>query len=421
MKTKIILWPRATAKGKFILKLRISDSMKTVYRGTGIEIDRKQWDDKKDDLRNVRPGDTLEYRDFLTLRNTLSEIAKPYNEKILSLAKEGRTVTVDQLVNLVENPVRKSTVFSYIADELNRFKIAQNLGMVKLYKMTLASLKGFDNTDMYFHDIDVHYLKRYVDHLRGKNLKDTSISVYVRTLRMIYNNAIGEGFAKEIDYPFGRKNDKTVYTVSTLKDATPKRAITEAQMNSIIELKDLTEQQEQAREIFLFSYFAAGINFNDILKLKWEQNIKNESGDLYLCYARTKTSKEMKTLLVGYAKNLILKLKLKTGIDPDNYVFDILNIHIHKTPQQIENRIHKVLGQTNKHLKEIAVKAEIRENLSTYTARHSMITHFANSGSVSPYELQNIVGHSDLKTTMIYYKKPDQQKQNEIMRKFANG
>ncbi len=112
----------------------------------------------------------------------------------------------------------------------------------------------------------------------------------------------------------------------------------------MIENAELSKEFETAREIFLFSYYAAGINFNDMCKLTWKNYNAKEN---VITYTRSKTGTVISTYLNPYAKAIINKLKLQTGIDEKNYIFPVLNYHIHVTPQQINDRLHKVLGQVN--------------------------------------------------------------------------
>lgn len=416
MKAKVILWPRKLANGDYPLKLRVSEGSQNVYNPTGISVNKAQWDTKKQALKGVKPSQEQKYIDYLNLRTRISDIEKGYNEKIKRLAIEGRKVTIDQLIQMVENPVRENTVFNYFDETINRCKLAGKIGSAKVYRMTWLSLEQFNNkVDFKFHDIDLHFLKRYEDYLRQKDLKDTTISILFRTLRTLYNNAIGEGYAKQTDYPFGKKSDNTTFTVSKFNDKTPKRAITKEQLKAI-EAVELPKDLETAREFFLFSYYAAGINFNDICKLKWE-NIKGN----HISYIRSKTGMEIRTFLLPYPKEIINKYRLQTGIDERNYIFPVLNIHFHKTPRQIDDRSHKVLGQVNRDLKYIATKAGIKQNISTYTARHSFITHAANNGEITPFELQSMVGHKDIATTMIYYKDSGQDKKDSLMQKFIGS
>ena len=83
-----------------------------------------------------------------------------------------------------------------------------------------------------------------------------------------------------------------------------------------------------------------------------------------------------------------------------SYIFPILS-HSYKTPQSINNRLHKMLGVVNGELKNIAIQVDIKENLTTYVARHSFATVLKRSG-VSTSEISEAMGHDSEKTTQIY-------------------
>ncbi len=102
--------------------------------------------------------------------------------------------------------------------------------------------------------------------------------------------------------------------------------------------------------------------------------------------------------------------------DVRGYLFPILDISVHKTAQQKQNRIHKILGRTDKDLKIIAEKCGIQVNLTIYVARHSYATVLKNSG-VNVALISETLGHSNLSTTQLYlasfdYKQIDEAMQN---------
>lgn len=418
MKVSVILYDhKELSNGEYPLMLRISHKKQRKLKSLGISLPKSKWNSEKGRLKGVKArskGDPKykDYEDYLNLKNLIAEKEKAFNDEISSIASQGIAVTIDQLIKRVENPVKETTLFIYFSECISKYRNENNLGMARVLTMTLKSIKNFNSDiDMRISQIDLIYLNGYEEWLKKKGLKDTTISIYFRTLRMMLNKAIGEGYMKQSDYPFGKKNENSKFNISKFKVTTRKRAIQESEIK-LIEEAELSDELEMAREYFLCSYYMAGINFNDMCKLTWK-NLK----DNRIKYIRTKTGTQITTMLLPYPKAVINKYRLKTGIDDKNYIFPVLNRHIHKTPQQIANRIHKVLGQLNKALKDIAKQVGIKDNLTTYVARHSFITHMANSGKVTPFELKNIVGHVDLKTTMVYYKEADQKKQDELMQK----
>jgi site-specific recombinase XerD len=150
-----------------------------------------------------------------------------------------------------------------------------------------------------------------------------------------------------------------------------------------------------SRDIFIFSYLCAGINFTDIANLKHSNITDNR-----LQYTRQKTSKKINISLSEKALEILNRY---TNIDEtDNYLFPILDTKTHITATQKQNRIHKVLGHINKHLKTIADTAKLKNvNLTTYVARHSFATTLKKSG-VHVEMISEALGHSDIATTQIY-------------------
>ena len=149
-----------------------------------------------------------------------------------------------------------------------------------------------------------------------------------------------------------------------------------------------------AIDLFAFSYFSAGINFVDMAHLK-QSNIV----DGRLIYTRQKTNKLIRLPLQPKAREIIGKYISPSHNDQD-YIFPILS-SFHKTEVQQRNRLHKVLSNVNKRLKEVGKELEIPIDLTTYVARHSYATVLKRSG-VSTSLICETLGHSSEKVTQIY-------------------
>jgi integrase len=76
----------------------------------------------------------------------------------------------------------------------------------------------------------------------------------------------------------------------------------------------------------------------------------------------------------------------------NNYVFPILNKAIHITPQQIQNRLLRVIKQVNSNMNVIGKILEIETPITTYVARHTYATVLKRSG-VSTSIISNALGH----------------------------
>ena len=289
----------------------------------------------------------------------------------------------------------KQSLFTYIdliVEEKNKIG---SLGTAKCYFDLKSSLRIFilkeGRTDLTFKDITVSFLKKYEADFKTRGTTDNGISFYMRTLRAVLNRAIAEGACKKDIYPFN------TYKISHLSTKTIKRAINKADIELIRNYAcEPGSQLHRSKNIFLFSYYNRGINFSDIAMLKWD-NIKANR----LTYTRLKTDKYYNILLLDPALEILAFYRDSNYRDKDSYIFPILDEHRHNTPVSIQNRVHKVLGQTNKDLKSIGEQLGITTPLTTYVARHSYATVLKRSG-VSTSVISEAMGHDSERTTQIY-------------------
>lgn len=166
-------------------------------------------------------------------------------------------------------------------------------------------------------------------HARG--CKDTTISQLFRTLRSVFNKAIEQDVIKQDAYPFNR------FKINKFDIHTEKRSISKEEVQRILalELSDSGFYMGLAKDLFLFSYFGAGINFSDIALLRF-CNLK----DGRVCYVRKKTGKSISFPLNDISAKIVEKYASPFGNDRD-YIFPILDAAVHRTEQQKRDRIRK--------------------------------------------------------------------------------
>ena len=113
-----------------------------------------------------------------------------------------------------------------------------------------------------FEQIDLQYLQDFEAFLIRKGNTSNSIATKFSVLRAVYNKAVKHKVFAETENPFKQ------YNVGRFWKPTRKRAITKEDVQRIqsLELPASTEVYSTAfaRDIFLFSYCVAGINFKDI-------------------------------------------------------------------------------------------------------------------------------------------------------------
>ena len=371
--------------GTFPLMLRVTKDRKRKYVSLGLSLHEKFWDfEKGKPKRNCPNKEQIE--------RLIAAKTAEYNDLIVEMTSQQREYTVETLVSHFHNQVRCATVVELYDKLIDDMKRGDKLGNAGVYKYSRTSLLKFTGQRLQipFSDIDAVWLRRYENWLRTSGCGDTTISQLFRTLRSVFNKAVELQLVKRDYYPFD------AYKVSKFDTRTKKRAITKEDVRKVIAL-DLSQgypSERLARDIFVFSYFGAGINFADIALLKYG-NVR----DGRVQYVRKKTGKPINFLLTEEMWNIIAKYQQQGQTDED-YIFPILDRRVHRTEQQRYDRTHKVLTNTNRWLRKIGQRVGI-EHLTTYVARHTFATVLKRSG-VNIAIISESLGHSDLSTTQIY-------------------
>lgn len=371
--------------GTLPLMLRVTKDRKRKYVSLGLSLHEKFWDfEKSKPKRNCPNKEQIE--------RLIAAKTAEYNDLIVEMTSQQREYTVETLVSHFHNQVRCATVVELYDKLIDDMKRGGKLGNAGVYKYSRTSLLKFTGQRLQipFSDIDAVWLRRYENWLRTSGCGDTTISQLFRTLRSVFNKAVELQLVKRDYYPFD------AYKVSKFDTRTKKRAIAKEDVRKVIAL-DLSQgypSERLARDIFVFSYFGAGINFADIALLKYG-NVR----DGRVQYVRKKTGKPINFLLTEEMWNIIVKYQRQGQTDED-YIFPILDRRVHRTEQQRYDRTHKVLTNTNRWLRKIGQRVGI-EHLTTYVARHTFATVLKRSG-VNIAIISESLGHSDLSTTQIY-------------------
>ncbi|CAH0997170.1 hypothetical protein EMA8858_03307 [Emticicia aquatica] len=126
------------------------------------------------------------------------------------------------------------------------------IGNADVYKDLKRFLSRFRNEkDMGFAEIDELFLRKIEQDCRNRGMSEVSKSTYFRTLHALYNKAITEKYAKQINYPFSD------FKISKFNTKTENRAIYWEDIQKIINL-DIPKESDlyDTQQLFIFSYFA---------------------------------------------------------------------------------------------------------------------------------------------------------------------
>ncbi|HEY4324375.1 MAG TPA: site-specific integrase [Mucilaginibacter sp.] len=286
------------------------------------------------------------------------------------------------------------SVFNYYTEQIKLLEEQGREGIAGLYRENQSILNKFRPTAG-LAEVNFRFLESFEYWMRNeRGNKDTTISVKMRNLQRVINQAIEDKLFKKDDYPFGEKK----YSVNKRLDHTTKKiAIT---LDKVGKLKALSLEPgttlRLARELALFSYYCRGMNFIDMTYLKWK-----DISDTHICYVRKKTRGKFNIPLNEHNLSILTYFKENYCAKGD-YVFPILDPEIHVTLKQQYTRKKTALKAVNDNLKKLAVMiGEKTLKLSTNVLRHSYATGLKRSGANTSY-ITEALGHATQEQTQTY-------------------
>lgn len=295
----------------------------------------------------------------------------------------------------------KHNIYNWYDDKIKELRGNGQISTALTYEYSKMSLQDFTKTEILrFDKITPQFLKKYERQMSNP----TTVGIYLRPLRHIFNRAIDHPSNFIQEYPFKK------YKIPSPRNI--KKALTKVEVKSIYEYEAPTGSPEAYyKDIWLFSYFANGINMKDICKLKYS-NIKGNTIE----FRRAKTmntNKNTKPIVIVLTDDLNRIIK-EYGTMPkakENYIFNFLKKGLNEEQEMAV--IKQATKQTNKYIKRVAASLEIEAEVSTYTARHSFATILKNAG-VSPSFIGESMGHTSTRTTEGYFAsfETDQRKEN---------
>lgn len=286
-------------------------------------------------------------------------------------------------------------------DYIKELKKEERIGSAKNYALALNSLKAF-RKELYLEDIDESFLKGYSSWMKEIGNSVTTVQIYLRSLRAIFNKAIKDGFVAERFYPFDD------YSIGTSEKS--KEVLYPEQVKLLYEFQSKNLVERRAKDYWLFCYLSNGINPKDMAYLK----MGNIQGD-YIVFVREKTkrtnrvaNKEIKVYLHTEMQRIIREWGTQTE-DKEAFVFPIINAEKHVTAIQKEQRRKEVQKKVNKALKRIGEQLGFSNPLVLNLARHSFGTNLKIQGTPTEH-IRDMLGHSSVTTTAHYLKSlPDTQ------------
>jgi integrase len=347
-----------------------------IYKGTTTTPDGK--------VKNLRD---YEYLNIYLIDKPKTPTEKQSNKETLQFAesvKAKRELEIKNGLYGFTNQFKQSTNFiEYFTDQMEKRK--QSVGNYGNWDSTLKHLIKFAGTKVSFREIDQTFCENFRDFLiktakkkSGQPLSSSSVSSYFNKFRACLKEAVKKKIilsnpATDVSNP---KVIESIIEYLTLDEI---KAIVKAECKIPI-----------LKRAFLFSCLT-GLRWIDINKLKWSMIQNTNEGWRY-------TFHQQKTKGLQY-----LDISDQAGIylgepgDPNQRVFTGL----------------KYSTYMNAAILEWMMKAGITKHITFHCARHSFSVLQMTLGT-EIFTLSKLLGHSQLKTTLIYAKIIDEKKREAV-------
>ena len=292
------------------------------------------------------------------------------------------TCSTDAIISRFREISESQSFYNFMESVIAQLRRLNRERTSETYSAALSSFMHFrQNKDVQLDDMDADMMMEYEAWLKMKGVSLNTLSFYMRILRATYNRAVEKGLTVQ-KHPF-----KHVYTGM---DKTPKRAIPLKDIRRIKEL-DLSGKPhwEQARDMFLFSFYTRGMSFIDMAYLK-KSDLKNG----ILSYRRHKTGQQLHIKWEGCMETIVARYAAGCS---DDYLLPILRLPSNNLRSQYKSTMFRI----NKYLKEIARLCGITTPLTMYVSRHSWAS-IAKSKNIPISVISEGMGHDSEETTRIY-------------------
>lgn len=280
-------------------------------------------------------------------------------------------------------------------------------------KHTKRGITTLGDVDYKFVDDFWKYLSSQKVSKNGKRTLSKCAKVdYCKVFKTVLNEAERRGELE--NNPF--KIEETMsYTRDVKGRILNKEPLTEQELKSIAIL-NLTDTEATVRDMFLFSFYARGMRFEDCITLTWNA-IRNGE----IVYTMQKNGKTVTVEITNDLKDILRKYSSKSC----EYVFPFLigkygsRANFRALPQDKAKAFAKEKSRlnttTNRYLKKIAVKAGISKNLTFHIARHSFASLYDEM--LGTEAAQVALCHTNIRTTRMYLdkeKKADELKVDTV-------
>ncbi|MEO6685541.1 MAG: site-specific integrase, partial [Dyadobacter sp.] len=352
---KAVIKPDKKKDGTFPIVIRITKDRKTNYEPIGYSATPEQWDSAQGLVRKNYPNSAR-------LNNLIKKRVAELSGKAIELETEKQEVSA----NFIKKSNKKAPMPMFFVQAELYLKSLKDAGKYNQYtadKPRVKHFKEYLKRDIAFSEIEVSTLEGFKSYVKVTlKLSERSAMNHLSMVRSVFSNARKDNLIKPETSPFGKGK-------MIIKFPESGKIGLNAEEIKKLETVDLTGRPNHCRNIWLFSYYFAGMRISDVLRLRWK-----DFQDGRLIYVMGKNDK-VGTLKVPEKATKILEQYINAKESNNDFVFPELK-GVDTNDQFIfERTIAFKTSAIDKCLKkDVAPIAKISKTLTMHIARHSFAT-----------------------------------------------
>ena len=347
--------------GMAMIQVAVYVSSTKIRIPTKVKVSCANWDAKKGRVR----GNSKDVSDQNLI---IEKIRARANDVLVKARLRDEKLTKESFLRYYHSPKDFDSFHDFMVYYYNKVSRLREDATLTTYRTIMKKVQRFA-PDMSFQEVTYDFCMRFVAHLRRSGLSETTVWKDVKTFKVFVEAAKREGYIERTTFD----------NVRVKKPKSEVVYLDEGEFRRLIELYEsgrLSDARQNVLRFFLFMAVTSP-HVGDAKELRIEQFRNGE-----LRYQRRKTRKNvtvpmsvLATEIYEYYRAGRSRGQLFTNLPSEQKI--------------------------NKHLKEIADIAKIQKKISCKTARHTFATIFYRH-TKDLYALKEILGHSDLKDTMVY-------------------
>ena len=368
---------------------------------------------KKDGTHNVsilvyHEGDYLYHKMNLCLK-TWDEIQpdeedKVYQEfdhvyKIVKNLYNDDMFSMEALKTILKAP-KCNTLNDAMNQKIKRLLDNEQYSTASHYKSALKRFEAYFGEKVPLNKVNAAMFNEYKENLIKEGKSTATIIIYMGDFKTVITEAIALKKMPAKNFPF--KQNKYDVLKCEFPMCPNKRTdcfFTKDEMDKMFTYYESSKKITQKwLSLFLFSYLAGGINFADMLRLKYDKYYF-DSGEKELQFIRKKTERHNKMVvripLFDYMKRLIEDINTLhgrlTSPKEGEYVFPFLKDGMSALEEK--KTIFSANNKVSTQLKNFAKHNNIQKNPSPTYARHSFATNMRRMGVPAEY-IEYAMGHA---------------------------